>query len=100
VKGYFPHFFTTVQFSKGKTVIFYVKLEYLLVFAKFMKYNWWFRAETLFDLFANDFPSRVNRFELSYCLLSTKRNERFYLRTFVSEGTIVPSFTALYTSAN
>ena len=52
------------------------------------------------DLFAVDYPTKENRFELIYCLLSTKYNSRIKIKTFVDELTPVESIVDLYQSAN
>jgi len=54
----------------------------------------------LVDLFAVDYPTKENRFELIYCLLSTKYNSRIKIKTFVDELTPVESIVDLYQSAN
>jgi len=54
----------------------------------------------LVDLFAVDYPTNENRFELIYCLLSTKYNSRIKIKTFVDEFTPVESIVDLYQSAN
>lgn len=52
------------------------------------------------DIFGDDYITRTERFEITYCLLSPKRDERVYLRVFVSELTLLPSLSNLYSSAN
>ena len=54
----------------------------------------------LVDLFAVDYPTKENRFELIYCLLSTKYNSRIKIKTVVDEFTPVESIVDLYQSAN
>lgn len=54
----------------------------------------------LVDLFAVDYPTKENRFELIYCLLSTKYNSRIKIKTFVDEFTPVESIVDIYQSAN
>ena len=51
-------------------------------------------------MFAVDYPTKENRFELIYCLLSTKYNSRIKVKTFVDEFTPVESIADLYQSAN
>ena len=97
---YFPSCFTLIHFSGNNSAFLHVKLKYLQAVASFFKYSWWLRFEILIDVFANDYISRSNRFELTYCFLSPKRNERIYLRVFVNDLTVVPSLSNLYPSAN
>lgn len=54
----------------------------------------------LVDLFAVDYPTKENRFELIYCLLSIKYNSRIKIKTFVNEFSPVESIVDLYQSAN
>lgn len=84
-EDYFPGYFTLVNFSKPRSVILYVKPNKLVSILSFLKYSFFFRASSLMDLWATDFPTRKARFEITYCLLSTKKNERIYIRSFFSE---------------
>lgn len=54
----------------------------------------------LIDIFAVDYPNKEERFELVYCLLSTKYNSRIKVKTFVDEFTPVESIVDIYQSAN
>lgn len=56
--------------------------------------------KALVDITAVDFPSRENRFEIVYNLLSVRHNSRIRVKTYASELSTVPSATALYESAN
>jgi NADH dehydrogenase (ubiquinone) Fe-S protein 3 len=49
---------------------------------------------------AVDYPSKENRFELVYMLLSLPFNTRIIVKTFASEVTPVPSAVDLYKGAN
>lgn len=100
VEEYFPGIFTAVNFSAVNGVIFYVPRKYMLFVAQFFKYSHFFRADELLDIFAVDYPSRVNRFELTYVLLSVKKNERVYLRCNVAEFSALPSLSGIFNTAN
>ena len=54
----------------------------------------------LIDMYAVDYPNKEERFELVYCLLSTKYNSRIKVKTFVDEFTPVESIVEIYQSAN
>lgn len=97
---YLPGMFTSLNFSSNNSVIFSVSKKNLFFVAQFFKYSWFFRAEELLDMFAVDFPSRINRFELTYVLLSVRKNERIYLRCNVAELNSVPSLSSLFNTAN
>lgn len=52
------------------------------------------------DITAVDFPTRQNRFEVVYNLLSIRHNSRIRVKTYADEATPVPSITGLYDGAN
>lgn len=52
------------------------------------------------DITAVDYPSRNNRFEVVYNLLSVRHNSRIRVKTYADEATPVPSITSLYDGAN
>jgi len=54
---------------------------------------------TLIDLCGVDFPDRSSRFEVVYCLLSIRQNNRARVRIAVDDGQIIPSVTELFKSA-
>jgi len=54
----------------------------------------------LIDLTAVDFPSRVNRFEVVYHLLSIQHNHRIRVKVELNETSSIESVTNLYPSAN
>ncbi|KAI8981023.1 hypothetical protein BDB01DRAFT_795055 [Pilobolus umbonatus] len=56
--------------------------------------------KSVMDITAIDFPSRENRFEVVYNLLSMKFNGRIRVKTYASETSPVPSVTPLFNAAN
>ena len=52
------------------------------------------------DITAVDYPTRSNRFEIVYNLLSVRHNSRIRVKTYADEATPVPSITSLYDGAN
>lgn len=52
------------------------------------------------DITAVDYPTRSNRFEVVYNLLSVRHNSRIRVKTYADEATPVPSITSLYDGAN
>ena len=52
------------------------------------------------DITAVDYPTRDNRFEIVYNLLSVRHNSRIRVKTYADEATPVPSITSLYDGAN
>ena len=52
------------------------------------------------DITAVDYPTRDNRFEVVYNLLSVRYNSRIRVKTYADEASPVPSITGLYDGAN
>lgn len=59
-----------------------------------------FSFEQLVDITAVDYPSRDERFEVNYLLLSLKHNRRIRVKLATDEDTPVPSCVSLYSAAN
>ncbi|CAN6636102.1 hypothetical protein TRVA0_015S02014 [Trichomonascus vanleenenianus] len=56
--------------------------------------------KSVMDVTAVDFPSRKNRFEVVYNLLSVRHNSRIRVKTYASETSSVPSIANLFQGAN
>jgi len=52
------------------------------------------------DITAVDYPTKDQRFEIVYNLLSVRHNSRIRVKTYADEATPVPSITSLYDGAN
>jgi NADH-quinone oxidoreductase subunit C len=52
------------------------------------------------DVTATDWPARAERFDLVYCLYSTRRRHRVRLKVRVRDGEAVPSVTGVWAAAN
>lgn len=52
------------------------------------------------DITAVDYPTRTNRFEIVYNLLSLRYNARIRVKTYADEVTPVPSVVPLFSGAN
>ncbi|KAA8897603.1 hypothetical protein FN846DRAFT_230831 [Sphaerosporella brunnea] len=52
------------------------------------------------DICGVDYPTRSNRFEVVYNLLSVRHNSRIRVKTYADEASPVPSITCLYDGAN
>jgi NADH dehydrogenase (ubiquinone) Fe-S protein 3 len=52
------------------------------------------------DICGVDYPSRSNRFEIVYNLLSVRYNARIRVKTYANEVTPVPSIVSLFSGAN
>ena len=71
----------------------------LLKILEFAKQDIRLKFTILTDLFAADFPQRVNRFEVVYSLLSLKLNKRLLFKIELSEQENAESIEFLYKSA-
>lgn len=56
--------------------------------------------KAVMDVTAVDFPSRTNRFEVVYNLLSVRYNSRIRVKTYASETSPVPSIARIFEGAN
>lgn len=65
----------------------------------FLKDHENFMFKTLIDVFVVDFPGKINRFCLFYCVLSLKYNVRMKVQIELNELGLVPSITNVYKSS-
>ena len=56
--------------------------------------------DQLIDITAVDYPSRKERFEIVYILLSLRKNKRIIIKTLLNEGDQVDSISSIFESAN
>jgi NADH dehydrogenase (ubiquinone) Fe-S protein 3 len=66
----------------------------------FLKYHSAAEYTQVSDITAVDYPSKDQRFEVVYNLLSVRHNSRIRVKTYADEATPVPSITPLYDGAN
>ncbi|MDQ4087695.1 MAG: NADH-quinone oxidoreductase subunit C [Pseudomonadota bacterium] len=59
-----------------------------------------FEYQQLMEIAGVDYPSRPERFEVVYHLLSVTRNHRIRIRVWTDEDTPVPSVTSIFPVAN
>lgn len=55
--------------------------------------------QQLMEIAGVDYPSRAERFEVVYCLLSLTKNHRLIVKTSTDEATPVPTVTTLWPNA-
>ncbi|EYE95041.1 complex I 30 kDa subunit family protein [Aspergillus ruber CBS 135680] len=65
----------------------------------FLKYHTAAEYTQVSDITAVDFPTKDNRFEVVYNLLSVRYNSRIRVKTYADEATPVPSVTGLFEGA-
>uniref|UniRef100_A0A060T7P6 ARAD1C29282p n=1 Tax=Blastobotrys adeninivorans TaxID=409370 RepID=A0A060T7P6_BLAAD len=70
------------------------------VVMNFLKLHTSAQFKSVMDVTAVDFPSRKNRFEVVYNLLSVRHNARIRVKTYASETSPVPSIARLFEGAN
>ncbi|CDR40878.1 CYFA0S05e05446g1_1 [Cyberlindnera fabianii] len=66
----------------------------------FLKEHTTTQFKSIIDITGVDYPSRTNRFDVVYHLLSVRYNSRIRVKTYASEVSAVPSITSLYEGAN
>ncbi|KAG7890724.1 hypothetical protein KL925_002288 [Ogataea polymorpha] len=72
----------------------------LVPVATFLKNHTSSQFTACMNITAADYPSRKNRFDVVYDLLSVRFNSRIRIKTFASEMTPIPSLVPLYEGAN
>ncbi|WP_085900294.1 NADH-quinone oxidoreductase subunit C [Kiloniella majae] len=80
-------------------LVIWAKSDTLLEVIKFLRDNQNCQFRQLVELTAVDYPSREDRFELVYCLLSLTHNQRIKIKFSTSDETPVESVTGLFSSA-
>ncbi|CAD1809515.1 unnamed protein product [Candida parapsilosis] len=89
------------QFSVWKDELtIYVAPSALRPVMSFLKYHTSAQFKACMDVTAADYPSRTNRFDVVYNLLSVRHNSRIRVKTYASETSPVPSVTPLFNGAN
>lgn len=88
------------QFSVWKDELtIYVPPTGIIPVMSFLKYHTAAEFTQISDITAVDFPTRDQRFEVVYNLLSIRYNSRIRVKTYADEASPVPSVTGLYEGA-
>ena len=89
------------QFSVWKDELtIYIPPSGVIPVISFLKYHTAAEYTMVADITAVDYPTRDQRFEVVYNLLSVRHNSRIRVKTYADEATPVPSVTSLYDGAN
>ncbi|KAI9682386.1 MAG: NADH-ubiquinone oxidoreductase 30.4 kDa subunit, mitochondrial [Caeruleum heppii] len=89
------------QFSVWKDELtIYIPPSGVIPVISFLKYHTAAEFTQVTDITAVDYPTRDQRFEVVYNLLSIRHNSRIRVKTYADEATPVPSITSLYDGAN
>lgn len=89
------------QFSVWKDELsIYIPPSGVIPVISFLKYHTAAEYTMVADITAVDYPTKNNRFEIVYNLLSVRHNSRIRVKTYADEATPVPSITSLFDGAN
>lgn len=89
------------QFSVWKDELtIYIPPSAVVPVFSFLKYHTAAEFTSVMDITAVDYPTRDQRFEVVYNLLSIRHNSRIRVKTYADEARPVPSITPLYDGAN
>ena len=89
------------QFSVWKDeLMIHISPQGVIPVFTFLKYHTAAEYTMVADITAVDYPTKPNRFEIVYNLLSVRHNSRIRVKTYADEATPVPSITPLYDGAN
>ncbi|USW48146.1 Putative NADH:ubiquinone oxidoreductase, 30kDa subunit, NADH dehydrogenase, subunit C [Septoria linicola] len=89
------------QFSVWKDELtIYIPPAAVIPTFSFLKYHTAAEFTCIADITAVDYPTRDQRFEVVYNMLSVRHNARIRVKTYADEATPVPSITSLYDGAN
>lgn len=94
-----PKYIHGINEQKGDIYV-YIYPEFLKQFMDILKNHTNFQFKLLSDICTVDYPSRSNRFEVIYCLLSIQYNSRVIIKTYTNETSSVESLSSLYENAN
>lgn len=88
------------QFSVWKDdLILYIPPAGVIPVFTFLKYHTSAEYTQVSDITAVDYPTKDQRFEVVYNLLSVRHNSRIRVKTYADEATPVPSVCSLYDGA-
>jgi NADH dehydrogenase (ubiquinone) Fe-S protein 3 len=93
-----PKWILYCHISKGETRL-YVHSDYIFPLLSFLKNHTNARFQVCIDIFGIDFPSRKQRFEIVYNLLSIQYNSRLRIHTSIDEITPISSVVNIFASA-
>jgi NADH dehydrogenase (ubiquinone) Fe-S protein 3 len=89
------------QFSVWKDELtIYVPPAGIIPTFTFLKYHTAAEFTQISDITAVDYPTKDQRFEVVYNMLSIRHNSRLRVKTYADEATPVPSLCDLYDGAN
>ncbi|KXX83467.1 NADH dehydrogenase [ubiquinone] iron-sulfur protein 3, mitochondrial [Madurella mycetomatis] len=97
--GCLPKYIQQFSVWKDELTVYICPSGVIPVFS-FLKYNTAAEFTQVSTITAVDFPTRDQRFEIVYNLLSVRHNARIRVKTYADEVSPVPSITSLFDGAN
>jgi len=94
-----PKFIQSISVYKDELTL-YVAPQDLLPVMTFLRDHQACQYSQCMDICGVDFPTRENRFEVVYNLLSVRYNARIRVKTYANEISPVPSVTGIWSGAN
>lgn len=94
-----PKYIQQISVWKDELTV-YIPPSGVLPVMSFLKYHTAAEYTMVADITAVDYPTKSQRFEVVYNLLSVRHNSRIRVKTYADEATPVPSITGLYDGAN
>ena len=98
LKDLLPNLILNIEYNQYYIIITILPKN-LLFFLRFLRDYHEIRCKQLLDVFAVDYPERIQRFELNYYLLSLEQNLRILIKTSINENEFIMSSVNLYSSA-
>ncbi|VDN56661.1 unnamed protein product [Dracunculus medinensis] len=95
-----PKFIQKVQFAAGDELELLIHPTGVIPVISFLKGNHSAQFTNLIFICGVDVPTRKNRFEVIYSLLSTRFNARVRVRTYTDEVAPIDSITSIFRGAN
>nr|YP_007890795.1 NADH dehydrogenase subunit 9 [Seculamonas ecuadoriensis]AGH24490.1 NADH dehydrogenase subunit 9 [Seculamonas ecuadoriensis] len=94
-----PKYIDKISYAKD-TLILHTSPRNLVNLMRLLRDDTNAQYKILIDICGVDYPERPNRFEVAYCLLSIRYNNRIIVKTEADEVTPVPSITKIFSNAN
>lgn len=82
------------------TIVIYTTNDNLKFLLNFLKNHYLLQYKTLIGLTAVDYPTKPDRFEVNYFLLSYKLNSRLNIKITTDDINPIHSISEIYSSAN
>jgi NADH/F420H2 dehydrogenase subunit C len=94
-----PNWVQSCEFLRTGELSIQIRSDSVLPFFEYIKNHTNIQMKVLLDITAVDYPTRKQRFEVVYHLLSVQYNTRLRVKTSVDEMTALPSIGTIYPTA-